>query len=177
MLDRGGDDEKCAMKPWPRSNPHCEWISSTYSRSQSHHLLGERLVISTHARAISSSHLIMSFRTVARTTATPLWRHAAVTKFTIAVAHRVLVVASAASPQQQRHLPALALQRSFTASTVALRRPLDPKWEQAKPVTYDELKPITNSPDDVSAPALSRVSREPQCADENVPAPPTHSRS
>lgn len=56
-------------------------------------------------------------------------------------------VAVAAARQCQHTAPPI---RAFSTSLPWARKALDPKWANSAPVSYDELKPITKSPNDAS---------------------------
>lgn len=62
-----------------------------------------------------------------------------------------------------RHAPSLARlsPRTFSTSPIsALNRYADAKWTKSQPVTYEELKPITQSPDDVRSRTRERSADE-----------------
>lgn len=61
---------------------------------------------------------------------------------------RLTAVTAPSVVHSARHCPTVL--RNFTSSPVAFRRALEAKWAKSEPVAYDELKPITQSPDDVS---------------------------
>lgn len=69
----------------------------------------------------------------------------------LAATARPVAVRAAPSLLQStaRHAPVSP--RLFTSSSVAYRSAPDPKWSKGTPITYEELKPITQSPSDVSS--------------------------
>lgn len=69
----------------------------------------------------------------------------------LAPAARPVVARATPSLLQSSARHAAVAPRLFNSSAIAHRQAADPKWTKGTPITYEELKPITQSPSDVSS--------------------------